>query len=207
MEAYKIRNKKTGLYSLGGQDAHESQYVWGSIGKIWTSMQALRLHLRQYKKQQIADWEVHRVATGDRTTVIVSAESLYELKSKFVVKFSETLTALLRYSCREHIDTSWTSLRDEFLGDLYHSDMSSSDVLAVVTQAFNEAKEIQEFKMGTSAYNMFDLLDYPRCKLARHQIMGIPTLFTLEFSVNAYLEFMINQLRFANKAWCKQQLT
>lgn len=42
---YKIRNKKTGLFSTGGMDPK-----WKPKGKIWVSIGAVKIHLSQFKK-------------------------------------------------------------------------------------------------------------------------------------------------------------
>jgi len=45
---YKIRNKKTGLFSKGGSDCLQSDYGWSKSGKSWTGMGPLKNHLAQY---------------------------------------------------------------------------------------------------------------------------------------------------------------
>lgn len=62
---YKVRNKKTGLFSTGGTSPK-----WKPIGKIWTSLSAVKIHLSQFKtwsweKQKYVkdglvseDWEI-----------------------------------------------------------------------------------------------------------------------------------------------------
>ena len=204
MDSYKIRNTKTGKYSLGGIDPS-----WGEIGKVWAGIGPLRLHLRQFQIKELADWEVIRVAVKPRSDEVlrVPAQQLYEPKSKFEVKLSDTLIALLNYSRQEKIKVSWKTLRDQVLAHIYHRDMSTVDVLTVVSNAFNEAKEIPEFKMGASAYSLIDLLDYPRKQIEYRQMIGERILFTYDLMVNYQLEFMINQLRFSTKDWCKKQLS
>jgi hypothetical protein len=54
MILFKIRNKRTGLYSKGGTDmlvSEDPRYPsrhWNKIGKTWTTRQALGGHLAQY---------------------------------------------------------------------------------------------------------------------------------------------------------------
>lgn len=62
---YKIRDRITGLYSLGGVDPR-----WGKRGKVWNGIGPLKCHLRQYvetyaygrddsRRRKIPDtWEV-----------------------------------------------------------------------------------------------------------------------------------------------------
>ena len=46
---YKIRHKKTGLYSTGGMGvAMDGLYGWSATGKAWSSMGPLKNHLAQY---------------------------------------------------------------------------------------------------------------------------------------------------------------
>ena len=45
---YQIRNPYTGLYSPGGSDA--DRVKWSKNGKVWTSIGALKNHLRQFVK-------------------------------------------------------------------------------------------------------------------------------------------------------------
>jgi hypothetical protein len=51
---FKIRNKKTGLYSKGGTDmlvSEDPRYPsrhWNKVGKTWTTRRALGGHLAQY---------------------------------------------------------------------------------------------------------------------------------------------------------------
>lgn len=54
---YKIRNKETGLYKLGG-----AYYKWSRLGKVWKSASALSLHFSLYSsysmKVNMDDWVV-----------------------------------------------------------------------------------------------------------------------------------------------------
>lgn len=45
---YKIRNKKTGLFSKGGTTCLISQNGWSKSGRSWTGMGPLKNHLAQY---------------------------------------------------------------------------------------------------------------------------------------------------------------
>ena len=46
---YKIRHKKSGLYSKGGSSASmDGKYGWSSQGKAWSSLGPLKNHLAQY---------------------------------------------------------------------------------------------------------------------------------------------------------------
>lgn len=200
MQAFKIKHKQTGLFSLGGMDFN---LTWGAVGKTWVGMQALRLHLRQFKKEQVAQWEVLRIS-GEQCSGTVEATSLYEPKSKFVVKLSDTLKALLNYSRQTNLDTRWFSVRDYVLSQIYHPEMNSHDVLIVVTQAFEEARKIPELEMDGSAHDLVPMLQHPRMLAIRKSLH--PSQLTHEFIVDAYLDFMINHLRFSKKSWCKAQL-
>jgi hypothetical protein len=62
---YKIRDRITGLYSLGGEKALSKQEwdiesSWSVHGKIWTGKGPLNCHLSFYKKRNKlpASWEV-----------------------------------------------------------------------------------------------------------------------------------------------------
>lgn len=46
-KVYKIRNKKTGLFSSGG-----IKPKWSKIGKLWTQKSHLLLHLKQFSKYE-----------------------------------------------------------------------------------------------------------------------------------------------------------
>jgi hypothetical protein len=58
MIAYKIRNKKTGLFSMGGMDALVRNSSWRKTGKVWKQIGHLKNHINQLyfprnKKDQI----------------------------------------------------------------------------------------------------------------------------------------------------------
>jgi len=61
MTIYRIRDKQTGKFSLGGEYP-----LWSTRGKVWTTLGGLRLHLNQiffpeYNKSRDLDtthWEV-----------------------------------------------------------------------------------------------------------------------------------------------------
>ena len=209
-EGFKIRHRKTQLFSEGGMDLNRSQYGWSTTGKIWRSIGALRLHLRQYKKDSIVDWEVQRIL-GDYKSEFVPAVDLYEPKSKFILQLSSTLVALLKFSTKSEVDVSWEKLRD-VLAPIYHEDMTYRDVLIVVVNAFEEAKRIPEFKFGTSAFSLFEILDTARREKSMYflhtcKTFDLHSTISFEELVNYQLKFIINCLRFAEKKWCKKQLT
>lgn len=61
MSVYKIRSKKTGLYSQGGA----GPIGWSKVGKAWSSLAALKSHLTLYRGELSGrsrkipnDWEV-----------------------------------------------------------------------------------------------------------------------------------------------------
>ena len=74
-ESFKIRNKKTGEFSLGGMNPS-----WGRDGKTWNGIGPLRLHLRQFQPGKLADWEVIRFKMT--ITSAVPAIDLYEVGSR-----------------------------------------------------------------------------------------------------------------------------
>jgi len=84
---YKIRDKKTGLYSTGGMYPG-----WGTKGKTWNSIGSLKCHLRQfcdYKKSSSGtnwhlhenkipkDWEVIKIKYIETEVEHISAFDLY----------------------------------------------------------------------------------------------------------------------------------
>ena len=74
-ESFKIRNKKTGEFSLGGMNPS-----WGRDGKTWNGIGPLRLHLRQFQPGKLADWEVIRFKMT--ITSAIPAIDLYEVGSR-----------------------------------------------------------------------------------------------------------------------------
>lgn len=55
---YKIRNKKTGLFSKGGEDPS-----WNTVGKVWSKLGHLRLHITsvmqyEWQRPDFDNWEV-----------------------------------------------------------------------------------------------------------------------------------------------------
>ncbi len=62
---YKIRHKKTGLYSKGGSyvNAEGDNIFWNKTGKTWDTIGKLRSHItshlnRYYGATDMSDWEV-----------------------------------------------------------------------------------------------------------------------------------------------------
>ena len=66
---YKIRDRATGLYSMGGShllddhivnnpDARMRRFGWSRKGKIWKGLGPLKNHLNQYAGKIPEDWEV-----------------------------------------------------------------------------------------------------------------------------------------------------
>jgi hypothetical protein len=62
---YKIRHKKTGLYSKGGAyvNAEGTNSFWTKTGKTWDSIGKLRSHItshmnKYYGSTDMSDWEV-----------------------------------------------------------------------------------------------------------------------------------------------------
>ena len=78
-ESFKIRNKKTGEFSLGGS-GHGYGPSWGRDGKTWNGIGPLRLHLRQFSPEKLKDWEVIRFKMT--ITSAIPAIDLYEVGSK-----------------------------------------------------------------------------------------------------------------------------
>lgn len=77
---YKIRNNSNGTYSRGGMSV-DFAYGWSRTGKIWSSKNALILHLRQLKKPEIiyADCTLIQIdETGATSVVEVSFVKWYE---------------------------------------------------------------------------------------------------------------------------------
>lgn len=99
---YMIRDKNTGLFSPGGSDADKFGRTWkpAGKGKVWTSMGALKNHLRQYQHpiysvvrpyQRVGmsdvpeSWEVLSVEiriVETPGTETISARSLVPIKEK-----------------------------------------------------------------------------------------------------------------------------
>jgi hypothetical protein len=62
MFIYKIRHKKTGLYSKGGYDPQ-----WSNKGKTWNHIGHIKLHLREIMinpriKKDLENWEIIEIA-------------------------------------------------------------------------------------------------------------------------------------------------
>lgn len=62
---YKIRHKKTGMYSKGGTyvNAEGTNSFWNKSGKTWDTLGKLRTHItshmnRYYGATDMSDWEV-----------------------------------------------------------------------------------------------------------------------------------------------------
>lgn len=60
MLVYKIRDRETGLYSMGGahQLPGDPGCKWSRTGKIWRGLGQLRNHLNQYEGRVPECWEV-----------------------------------------------------------------------------------------------------------------------------------------------------
>ncbi len=64
MSFYKIRHKKTGLYSKGGMyvNASGTGSFWNTCGKTWDTLGKLRAHItshmNKYNSTDMTDWEV-----------------------------------------------------------------------------------------------------------------------------------------------------
>lgn len=67
---FKIRSKKTGLFSKGGMNVTDSSLYWSKNGKVWPTYAALNLHLKQYNTIP-RDWEiiVIRVEYTEQNTI------------------------------------------------------------------------------------------------------------------------------------------
>lgn len=53
---YKIRNKKTGLFSKGGHAYGDLNF--DETGKIWKTIGHVKNHLNMYDNRRTTDWEV-----------------------------------------------------------------------------------------------------------------------------------------------------
>ena len=53
---YKIRSKKTGLYSLGGGSYDESNF--NDTGKTWKNIGHVKSHLNMYGEEETSNWEI-----------------------------------------------------------------------------------------------------------------------------------------------------
>lgn len=62
---YRIKDTATGLYSYGGDPFN---LKWGKIGKVWTTMGALKNHLHQMPNIP-PTWEIVEVALADGHSV------------------------------------------------------------------------------------------------------------------------------------------
>ena len=85
MIVYKIRHKKTGLFSRGGEDASRCQSCWDKKGKTWSGLGPLRNHMNQFiGEKALSEWEV---ITIERTeTVVKVADSAEMLNPKKIVE-------------------------------------------------------------------------------------------------------------------------
>lgn len=78
-EFYKIRSKKTGLFSKGGGYAKfTTSSHWSANGKIWQGIGPLKNHLALYKKRDGTydlpeDWEIVVIEQ-----VVISAIQVHE---------------------------------------------------------------------------------------------------------------------------------
>ena len=75
---YRIRHKKTGLFSTGGTEvsADGQKFGWTKKGKVWTGIGPLRNHLNQYvntRASRLADWEVIEYELVETETAVKSA--------------------------------------------------------------------------------------------------------------------------------------
>jgi len=66
---YKIRDKKTGLFALGG-----SRY-WTKKGKVWTNLKNLKLHLNYVLEHSYYDDRLNKYMSGD--VEIVEIKTVY----------------------------------------------------------------------------------------------------------------------------------
>lgn len=85
---YKIRNRNTGLFSPGGVDADTAK--WTPNGKVWSSMGALKNHLRQFVRRKwpsgnevnlIPDhWEVIPIEVVHNPGTAIQANTLIKVR-------------------------------------------------------------------------------------------------------------------------------
>ena len=68
---YKIRNKKTGLYSTGGHAYEDKNF--NKVGKTWKNLGHVKSHLGMYDSNRITDWEVVTFALVEVDKYDVSA--------------------------------------------------------------------------------------------------------------------------------------
>jgi hypothetical protein len=84
---YKIRNKRTGLFSKGGDSANCGGVFWSSNGKTWGTLGHLMSHLTQYVEFNYAgmelrfnipdDWEIVHFVSVIKKENVVNARSFY----------------------------------------------------------------------------------------------------------------------------------
>ena len=189
---FKILNTKIGLFSCGGT---KENLKWSHAGKTWTSYNSLKGHLALHKLASITDWMVVRYI-GSRATY-VPATSVYGKGVKFEVILSPLLAALLNYSRQSSPDFSWIAIRDNVLGDIYHPDMTSADVLQVVTTAFEEAIDIPELECSQRQCSREIMMKVPFVEFYHIYNRSSGEEFTPTFVLNSYIAHMMNQLRFA----------
>lgn len=89
MKIYKIRNKNTGLFSLGSSHVTETK-EWNKNGKTWLKINHLKTHLRQYRHKNYSNkeltnnipkhWKVIEYDVIETPVNITSAKSYYPLK-------------------------------------------------------------------------------------------------------------------------------
>jgi hypothetical protein len=86
---YKIRHKKTGMYSKGGMDANSFGRggAWNKSGKVWDTIGKLRSHLTSHLRvTDMSEWEVVVIETKitDVKPVheMITPERLMELLKK-----------------------------------------------------------------------------------------------------------------------------
>jgi len=58
---YKIRDKRTGLFSKGGFSSSD-ELLFEKMGKTWTGLGPLKNHLRMFNVERFANWEVVTMA-------------------------------------------------------------------------------------------------------------------------------------------------
>lgn len=120
---------------------------------------------------------------------------------------SDRLLVLLRYAKSEHRGSTWRDVAAA-LGDLYHPEMTLTDVVHHAVAAFSEVIAEPRFRVGRGGAAAEELLLAPIKGYHSVEALGPTRLdaqYTVEQFYNAQIAHVLGQLSIARIDWCRDQ--
>ncbi len=123
------------------------------------------------------------------------------------VAMSDRLLVLLRHAKSEGRGASWRDVAAA-LGDLYHPDMTLTDVVHHIVAAFTEVLAEPRFEVGRGGTAAEELLLAPIKGYHTVEALGpsrLDTTYTVEQFYNAQIAYVLGQLSIARVGWCRDE--